>query len=117
MPIFEKDYDYPIRENRWGLAATKGAQHPWHIDASGVATTILPKTGAKWWVVATPKKGTDCYSLGNTDTSQYDPSVGNLENWNLEAILLQPGMQLYVAVFHCSLSLSPFFFAHLFSDL
>ena len=94
MALFDKDYEYPMKEFRWGLAATKGAQHSWHIDADGVATSVQVKTGGKWWVVATPLQGEDCYSLGKTSTAQYDPSEGNLENWRLEGILLQPGMQL-----------------------
>jgi hypothetical protein len=104
MPLFERDYDYPIKEFRWGLAATKGAQHTWHVDADGVATSVQVKTGAKWWVVATPRQGGDCYSLGKHSTAQYDPSLGNLADWRLDAILLQPGMQLYVPFFLLLLS-------------
>jgi hypothetical protein len=94
MPLFENDYDYPMKEFRWGLAATKGAQHTWHVDADGVATSVQVKTGGKWWVVASPRKGEDCYSLAKNSLSQYDPSIGNLSEWRLDAILLQPGMQL-----------------------
>jgi hypothetical protein len=94
MPVFNKDYDYPFREFRWGLAATKGAQHTWHIDADGVATSVQVRTGGKWWVVASPEKGADCYSLGTTDIAQYDPTVGKMGEWIVEAIHLQPGTQL-----------------------
>jgi hypothetical protein len=94
MPIFDKDYDYPIKEFRWGLAATKGAQHTWHVDADGVATSVQVKTGGKWWVVARPIEGGDCYSLSENLSSQYDPSKGSLDNWHVEGILLRPGMQL-----------------------
>ena len=97
MLIFDQDYDYPIKEFRWGLAATKGAQHAWHVDADGVATAVIIKTGGKWWVTASPKHrglSGDCYTLTEKSTTQYDPSFGDMENWNLEAIHLRPGMQL-----------------------
>jgi hypothetical protein len=46
-PLATHSIEYPINHMRWGLAATKGVQHKWHIDSMGVGTCIQVKTGAK----------------------------------------------------------------------
>jgi hypothetical protein len=56
-PLAACSFEYPINHMRWGLAASKGAQHTWHIDSMGVATCVQVKTGSKWWVVGRSKEG------------------------------------------------------------
>jgi hypothetical protein len=97
LPLWNKTVEFPTHEMRWGLAATRGAQHLWHTDAEGVATTIEVKTGSKWWFVARPKEGTNnILNLVDVDVKNwtYDPAASNANLWDSEAILLLPGMKL-----------------------
>lgn len=84
--------------NRWGLAATAGAFHTFHIDCNGLGTSIEVKTGRKWWIVARPKDLSCLDDLINinkvVDIVAEDMFMP--EGWMLEAILLEPGTQLYV---------------------
>ncbi|KAF8878606.1 hypothetical protein BD779DRAFT_1676763 [Infundibulicybe gibba] len=47
----------PADDIRWGLAATSGATHWFHIDSDGFGTFIDVQTGGKLWIVARPKPG------------------------------------------------------------
>lgn len=86
---------YPIRDMRWGLAATKDASHRWHFDSDGFATWINVQSGAKLWVIATPP-GPGCTpSEWFGDITQFlegwSPDDPSLERWSMEAVVLQPG--------------------------
>ena len=93
----------PTADIRWGLAATTGALHWWHIDSDGFGTYIDVKAGMKWWIVARPKDSTrlshqDFTQFARTDifmTSDYRMEEPCKSMWNLEAVLLTPGTRLY----------------------
>jgi hypothetical protein len=84
---------FPFSSMRWGLGATADAYHTFHLDCDGFATYLNVKTGAKWWIVATPKEGV---SLANTTlfTSNYRIDKMNMGQFNYESILLSPDMEL-----------------------
>lgn len=91
----------PTADIRWGLAATTGALHWWHIDSDGFGTYIDVKTGMKWWIVARPKQPTlshDDFALfARSDifmSSSYQMEAPCTSMWDLEAILLTPGTRL-----------------------
>lgn len=88
---------FPVGDFRWGLAATSGAFHPFHIDSNGLATYVTPLTGTKWWIVARPINNTDFsvfedinLLLGKT----FDINGNGSGLFCLEAILLKPGTTL-----------------------
>ena len=95
----------PTADIRWGLAATAGALHWWHIDSDGFGTYIDVKTGMKWWIVARPKQATlqslchdDFAQFARTDifmSSNYQMEKPCTSMWDLEAVLLTPGTRLY----------------------
>lgn len=89
----------PGDDIRWGLAATSGALHWFHIDSDGFSTYIDVVTGAKLWIIARPRiaggLGYDDFSRINLFLpGQFDLSDSSSENWDLEAIFLQPGTRL-----------------------
>ena len=55
LPMCAHTVLFPVTSTRWGLAATSGAHHLWHIDCNGFCTYIDTQTGQKWWIVARPK--------------------------------------------------------------
>ncbi|KAF8240400.1 hypothetical protein L208DRAFT_1212558, partial [Tricholoma matsutake] len=69
----------PTASTRWGLAATSGAHHLWHIDCNGFCTYIDTQTGMKWWIVAKPKPGSMHFSDATLFTEEYNISAANLE--------------------------------------
>ncbi|KAF8220480.1 hypothetical protein L208DRAFT_1202251, partial [Tricholoma matsutake] len=79
---------------RWGLAATSGAHHLWHIDCNGFCTYIDTQTGMKWWIIAKPKFGSMHFSDAMLFTEEYNISAANLEKRDLEAVLLCPGSKM-----------------------
>ncbi|KAF8227114.1 hypothetical protein L208DRAFT_1298262 [Tricholoma matsutake] len=79
---------------RWGLVATSGAHHLWHIDCNSFCTYIDTQNGMKWWIVAKPKPGSMHFSNAMLFTEEYDISAANLEKWDLEAVLLCPGSRM-----------------------
>jgi hypothetical protein len=98
------DGDFPpLADIRWGLAATKGAIHWWHIDSDGFATFIDVITGYKWWIVARErdsyvasgqKDATPRFGNVNLFLDSYQLEEPNDDLWNIEAILLEPGTRL-----------------------
>ena len=95
----------PTADIRWGIAATTGALHWWHIDSDGFGTYIDVKTGLKWWIVAKPKKHIPLRGSSHYDFSEFasidlfTQSTYELEDpctlvWDLEAVLLSPGTRL-----------------------
>jgi hypothetical protein len=81
---------FPMASTRWGLAATSGAHHLWHINCNGFCMYINMQTGTKWWIVAKPKLGSMHFSDAMLFTEEYNISATNLEKWDLEAVLLRP---------------------------
>ena len=100
LPMCSRSISFPIASTRWGLAATSGAHHLWHIDCDGFGTYIDTQTGTKWWIVAKPKCGSMHFSEQTLFTKDYDLNKANLEKWDLEAVLLLPGSRLYAYAFH-----------------
>lgn len=87
----------PIEDIRWGLAATTGAFHHWHVDSDGFGTFIDLIAGSKWWIVARPIG--DLKHDWSTGTSWLKNKAFDLDRdgkgmFDVEAILLQPGSRL-----------------------
>lgn len=93
MPTCGREIPYPSHSMKWGLAATTGAHHGWHIDCDGFGTVIEVKTGWKWWVVAQPRKPSDFASV-SLFLEGFDIDKVNDNKWDLDAILLPPGSTL-----------------------
>jgi hypothetical protein len=85
---------FPVASTRWGLAATSGAHHLWHIDCDGFCTYIDTQAGQKWWIVARPKNGSADFSRTTLFTEHFDINTANLNKWDLEAVLLLPGSRM-----------------------
>lgn len=83
----------PAKDLLWGLASTAGTYSGWHIDSNGFATFIEVKAGMKWWIIATPKEGY-VFSSPELFLNDFEPYDSNSDRWDIEAILLQPGMIL-----------------------
>ena len=90
------DQDYPASASKWGLAATTGAFHGFHIDCDGFGTYIEPLTGNKWWIIATPPREDGFGTFASTDSLFNFVSTDGLANpgYILEAVLLTPGSRL-----------------------
>ena len=84
----------PLADVRWGLAATKGAVHWWHIDSDGFGTYLDVVTGKKWWIVAKEKNNAPTFGSTSLFLGEYELEEPNVDLWDLEAILLQPGTRL-----------------------
>ena len=87
---------YPVATLRFGLAATAGAYHKFHIDSDGTGTFVEAVVGKKIWVLAVPKdeKGLDGLADINLFGETYDMESANLHLWDLEAVVLEPGVRL-----------------------
>jgi len=44
---------------RWAIASLKGAFHGFHLDSDGLGTFIQALFGSKWWILASPKPGSN----------------------------------------------------------
>lgn len=84
----------PAPHLRWGLCATKGASHLWHIDSNGFGTFIDVKTGQKLWIMAHPKEGRTFADITLFLGDGYQLEEPNEGLWDLEAILLEPGTRM-----------------------
>ena len=92
------DKALPLANIRWGIAATTGALHWWHLDCEGFGTYVDTRAGLKWWIVGR-RKGTEhnFESFGEIDTffsKRYDMEQPNLDLWDLEAMILPPNTRL-----------------------
>jgi hypothetical protein len=88
--------EFPASSSKWGLAATTGAYHGFHIDCDGFATYIDCVAGSKWWVIASPKQlhYTSTFACID-DLFDYISREGDGGvDYVLEAILLRPGTRL-----------------------
>ncbi|TFK63732.1 hypothetical protein BDN72DRAFT_902152 [Pluteus cervinus] len=73
----------------WGLAATDGTFHQWHVDANGFATFIDVHAGLKLWIIATPLNPDD---LANpTFTAGFQVYHAMPKNCRIEAVILTAG--------------------------
>ena len=93
LPMCAHTILFPVMSTRWGLAATSGAHHLWHIDCNGFCTYIDTGTGLKWWIVVRPKIGSD-FTQTSLFTEEFHIDAANLDKWDLEAVLLVPGSRL-----------------------
>lgn len=96
-PTWDQAKQFPAGHFRWGLAATAGAFHAFHIDSNGLATYISPQTGSKWWVVARPIRNLDHSSfedMGLLLDEAFSVNGNGKGIFALEAILLEPGTTL-----------------------
>jgi hypothetical protein len=81
----------------FGLAATSGAHHWWHIDSRGDGTMVSVAEGQKFWALAEPKDpsytwSTEVWSKDEVDVRRLDP-----DKWHIEVVVLNPGDRLYVS--------------------
>lgn len=93
------DQLFPGDDLRWGLAATSGALHWYHIDSDGFGTFVDVKTGSKYWIFGRPKgsRDVDCckpFSSISMFLGSYDVDTPCTDQWDLEAILLTSGTRL-----------------------
>ena len=91
---FSKDVvAVPIGDFRWGITATAGAFHPYHIDTYGQGTIVSTFDGRKLWISAKdPNNIFHSIGLFFHDEFDLDKSASGL--WGIEAILLEPGTSL-----------------------
>ena len=90
----DDDHTWSVGYFRWGLAATSGAYHGFHLDCNGLGTFVSPTTGSKLWIVATPKSGdnrTNFEDIGLYLNEDFDVHNYHKDLFNLEAIILKPG--------------------------
>lgn len=90
---------YPSSTARWGLAATTGASHKWHLDTDGESTFIkvVSIDGGKVWFVGVPKDlNFEQFAQRHIfqGDSGYDMDTSNTALWNVEAVYLKPGSLL-----------------------
>ncbi|KAJ2923801.1 hypothetical protein H1R20_g13292, partial [Candolleomyces eurysporus] len=80
----------PTEDIRFGLAATEGAHHYWHIDSRGEGTFVRVATGKKIWALAAPVDPSD---VSSTTIWSVDLDVQRLNwsKWSAEMILLNAG--------------------------
>lgn len=93
-PDCDGEDSMPAPHLRWGLCATKGASHLWHIDSNGFGTFIDVKTGQKLWIMAHPKEGRTFADITLFLGDDYQLEEPNEGLWDLEAILLEPGTRM-----------------------
>jgi hypothetical protein len=88
--------EFPASASMWGLAATSGAYHGFHIDCDGLGTFIQPLTGNKWWIIARPPIGDDFGIFAcMEDLFTFIDSDGTKNpGYILEAVFLTPGARL-----------------------
>lgn len=88
--------EFPASACMWGLTATSGAYHGFHIDCDGLGTFIEPLTGNKWWVIARPPQGGDFGVFTCLDDlfAFIDSEGAENPGYILEAVLLTPGVRL-----------------------
>ena len=96
MPWCKRTDIFPSPITRWGLAATSGAHHLWHLDCDGFGTYVDVKVGAKLWIVARPKDNESFEAFASTRLfiDGYDMAKPGSDRWILEAVLLEPGTRL-----------------------
>jgi len=93
-PICKHELSMPIGDIRWGICATCGASHPYHIDCEGAGTYIEPIIGDKWWILPSHIDDNLFARLDIFTNDKFDIDSASAEQWSLEGVLLQPGTRL-----------------------
>lgn len=90
---------FPANGVRWGSASMKNAFSRWKIAPNGFGHYIDVKVGSLWVVIGKGKGGGDSGWNRLADIHLYgenfDPYNVNTDVWDLEAVVLTPGMRLY----------------------
>ena len=80
---------------QWAIASLKGAFHGFHLDSDGLGTFIQALFGSKWWILASPKPGSNAdFAKINTFLAGNFNLDEALDRWQLEAIVLAPGSKM-----------------------
>jgi hypothetical protein len=93
MPMCNRNILYPASSMHWGLGATQGAHHLWHIDCDGFGTAIHVLAGFKLWIVGRPLLGFDFSNISQY-LQDWDINDLNENKLEMEAVLLPPGSTL-----------------------
>lgn len=96
LKSYNRSEQYPTTSTRWGLAATSGAYHKWHIDTDGFGTYLECETGSKVWFVAKPKDMGSLNQFANRNLfhADYTMESPNSHLWDIEFVFLEPGTRL-----------------------
>lgn len=94
-----RDEHKPISDIRWGLAATSGAFHEFHVDTAGFGTFIAPDCGTKLWMPLSPKRQPggqrfDLLARTRVFHDNFNISLPPPEDWAYDLVVLKPGMKL-----------------------
>jgi len=84
---------FPTSAMRWALVSTAGTHSAWHVDAEGLATMVQVQNeeGLKIWFLAV---GRDPLGRITNIYSDWDSEKPNTDRWDVEAVVLTPGMKL-----------------------
>lgn len=96
-----------MRDMCWSLVTTSGYVSPPHVDTEGTATPFRIHVGTKWWAILTPRIDTVSPASRLLEFDPYeeiDPSV-----WDVDVIVVRPGLQLCVFKPPSPVSLNPWF--------
>ncbi|EAU90829.2 hypothetical protein CC1G_12957 [Coprinopsis cinerea okayama7 len=83
--------ELPVKDIRFGLAATEGAHHYWHIDNRGECTYVSVLAGQKLWAVARPLDGNWWASLDAFTGEDFRVTELDCSKWETEMVRLDPG--------------------------
>jgi hypothetical protein len=92
---------YPFATMKFGLASTAGTFSRLHMDPNGQGTYINVNVGTKIWHTLTPKpQKSFAEAFGSIDPfKDFDVEMPNTWYWDIETVVLQDGMRLYVTLF------------------
>jgi hypothetical protein len=87
---------FPTSALRWALVSTAGTHSSWHTDTDGLCTLIQVQNegGLKIWFVGVEKEGPKPFTGTSTFLEELDVDAPNTERWDVEAIVLTPGVKL-----------------------
>lgn len=86
--LFRITSPYPWSVETWGIAATAGTYHRWHVDSNGLWTHVDVKCGVKLWITGKPKDG------ANNVIKQMGEEEVNENLMDLKYAILKPGDRL-----------------------
>jgi hypothetical protein len=95
----------PVSNIRWARISLKCAFQGWHLSPDGFGTALEIKSGCEWVIIARPCGRSDPNKPGlNPDfndmgllhlfLNNFDSSVPNEDNWDIEAVVLAAGSRL-----------------------
>jgi hypothetical protein len=89
--VFKFLDNFLMNVSRWGLAATKGCTHTWHVNLSGFLAFFTLLTGVKIFLIGVPKPGQD---LSSTFAfKNFSINGVNRSKIDIWMVALEPGMQ------------------------